>query len=288
MSRRGGDRRLAAVLFTDIVSSTEVASEMGDARWLALLGRHHRIVRAHLKLYGGHEQDTAGDGFFATFDVPADAVRCAVAAQREVREPRDRDPRRRELRRGRDGRREARRPRGPHRGSHHERVLGRRRDRVVVGEGALGRRRHRVRGRGDASPQGSRRGRTPLPCDADRRRSGGASGDRREPRPGPDGTTSWTRARPGVAGRSSWAASSVRRCWWACSRSRSVATMARRRPRADRTAVQRARRPGSDDRRSGSGDPDRGATPDPVLPAGGGRRGGRVAGPRREPAARRS
>ena len=85
MSRRGGDRRLAAVLFTDIVSSTEVASEMGDARWLVLLGRHHRIVRAHLKLYGGNEQDTAGDGFFATFDVPADAVRCAVAAQREVR-----------------------------------------------------------------------------------------------------------------------------------------------------------------------------------------------------------
>ena len=86
MSRRGGDRRLAAVLFTDIVSSTEVASEMGDARWLVLLGRHHRIVRAHLKLYGGREQDTAGDGFFATFDVPADAVRCAAAAQREVRE----------------------------------------------------------------------------------------------------------------------------------------------------------------------------------------------------------
>ena len=85
MSRRGGDRRLAAVLFTDIVSSTEVASEMGDARWLELLGRHHRIVRANLKRFGGHEQDTAGDGFFATFDVPADAVRCAVAAQREVR-----------------------------------------------------------------------------------------------------------------------------------------------------------------------------------------------------------
>ena len=73
------------MLFTDIVSSTEAASEMGDARWLALLGRHHRIVRTQLKLYGGHEQDTAGDGFFATFDVPADAVRCAVAAQREVR-----------------------------------------------------------------------------------------------------------------------------------------------------------------------------------------------------------
>ncbi|MEO8477745.1 MAG: adenylate/guanylate cyclase domain-containing protein [Actinomycetota bacterium] len=86
MSKRGGDRRLAAVLFTDIVSSTDVASELGDTRWLRLLARHHRIVRAHLKLFGGHEQDTAGDGFFATFDVPADAVRCAAAAQREIRE----------------------------------------------------------------------------------------------------------------------------------------------------------------------------------------------------------
>jgi class 3 adenylate cyclase/sugar lactone lactonase YvrE len=86
MSKRSGDRRLAAVLFTDIVSSTEVASELGDARWRELLGRHHRIVRSQLKRFGGHEQDTAGDGFFATFDVPADAVRCAAAAQREVRE----------------------------------------------------------------------------------------------------------------------------------------------------------------------------------------------------------
>ena len=85
MSRRGGDRRLAAVLFTDIVSSTEVASELGDARWRELLGRHHRIVRANLKRFGGREQDTAGDGFFATFVVPADAIRCAASAQGEVR-----------------------------------------------------------------------------------------------------------------------------------------------------------------------------------------------------------
>jgi class 3 adenylate cyclase len=86
MSRRSGTRRLVAVLFTDIVSSTEIASELGDARWRELLGRHHRIVRANLKRFGGHEQDTAGDGFFATFDVPVDAIRCAAAAQREVRE----------------------------------------------------------------------------------------------------------------------------------------------------------------------------------------------------------
>jgi class 3 adenylate cyclase/sugar lactone lactonase YvrE len=85
MSRRGGDRRLAAVLFTDIVSSTEIASELGDARWRELLNRHHRIVRTQIKRHGGREQDTAGDGFFATFEVPADAIRCAAAAQREVR-----------------------------------------------------------------------------------------------------------------------------------------------------------------------------------------------------------
>lgn len=85
MGRRGRDRRLAAVLFTDIVGSTEVASELGDARWRELLTRHHEIVRRDLRRYGGRERDTAGDGFFATFDAPADAVRCAVAAQSNVR-----------------------------------------------------------------------------------------------------------------------------------------------------------------------------------------------------------
>ena len=86
MGRRGADRSLAAALFTDIVGSTEIASELGDARWRVLVTHHHEVVRRNLKRFGGRERDTAGDGFFATFTSPADAVRCAVASQREVRE----------------------------------------------------------------------------------------------------------------------------------------------------------------------------------------------------------
>ena len=85
MGRRGADRTLAAALFTDIVGSTEIASELGDARWRVLITTHHEIVRRTLKRFGGQERDTAGDGFFATFTTPADAIRCAVALQREVR-----------------------------------------------------------------------------------------------------------------------------------------------------------------------------------------------------------
>jgi pimeloyl-ACP methyl ester carboxylesterase len=71
------DRVLATVLFTDIVDSTAMAVESGDAAWKALAERHHGIVRALLARYRGVEVDTAGDGFFATFDGPARAVRCA-------------------------------------------------------------------------------------------------------------------------------------------------------------------------------------------------------------------
>ncbi|HEX5936259.1 MAG TPA: adenylate/guanylate cyclase domain-containing protein [Actinomycetota bacterium] len=86
MQRRGGGPGLGAVLFTDIVGSTAIAAEMGDARWSELVARHHRIVRRELTRLRGHEVDTAGDGFFATFDRPADAIRCAVAATEAVRE----------------------------------------------------------------------------------------------------------------------------------------------------------------------------------------------------------
>ena len=86
MDRRGRGGRLAAVLFTDLVRSTETASELGDRRWRELLARHHRIIRAELRRHRGHEQDTAGDGFFASFDAPADAIRCAVACVAAVRE----------------------------------------------------------------------------------------------------------------------------------------------------------------------------------------------------------
>jgi class 3 adenylate cyclase len=71
------DRHLASVLFTDIVGSTTQASTLGDRAWGELLSRHHVIVRAMLTRYRGVEMDTAGDGFFATFDGPARAVRCA-------------------------------------------------------------------------------------------------------------------------------------------------------------------------------------------------------------------
>jgi class 3 adenylate cyclase len=75
----GLDRVLATVLFTDIVGSTEVAADLGDRRWKELLEEHHRRVRGQLARFRGTEVDTAGDGFFATFDGPARAVRCARA-----------------------------------------------------------------------------------------------------------------------------------------------------------------------------------------------------------------
>lgn len=73
------DRRLATVLFTDIVGSTATAAELGDARWRALLDQHDDIVRGELDRFGGHEVDTTGDGFLATFDAPIRAIRCARA-----------------------------------------------------------------------------------------------------------------------------------------------------------------------------------------------------------------
>ena len=73
------DRVLATVMFTDIVGSTERAAELGDPSWKALVERHHALVRGQLARYGGIEVDTAGDGFFAKFDGPARAIRCAQA-----------------------------------------------------------------------------------------------------------------------------------------------------------------------------------------------------------------
>jgi class 3 adenylate cyclase len=75
------DRVLATVLFTDLVGSTERAGELGDQRWAELLARHHVAVRRELQRFRGREIDTAGDGFLATFDGPARAVRCAVAVR---------------------------------------------------------------------------------------------------------------------------------------------------------------------------------------------------------------
>jgi class 3 adenylate cyclase len=70
-------RLLTTLLFTDIVGSTEQAAELGDQRWRDLLTRHRQLVRRELARYRGEEVDTAGDGFFATFDGPARAIECA-------------------------------------------------------------------------------------------------------------------------------------------------------------------------------------------------------------------
>jgi class 3 adenylate cyclase len=80
------DRVLVTVLFTDIVGSTERAAELGDRRWLALLDEHHAIVRRELARFRGREVKTTGDGFLATFDGPARAVRCARAIVEEIQQ----------------------------------------------------------------------------------------------------------------------------------------------------------------------------------------------------------
>jgi class 3 adenylate cyclase len=86
MSPKRGSTVLVTVLFTDIVGSTEIAADVGDRRWRDLVQRHHAVVRRELKRFGGKELDTAGDGFFASFDRPAEAIRCACAISDEVRE----------------------------------------------------------------------------------------------------------------------------------------------------------------------------------------------------------
>jgi class 3 adenylate cyclase/pimeloyl-ACP methyl ester carboxylesterase len=72
------DRVLATILFTDLVGSTDRARELGDRAWAELLDRHHALVRQELERFRGEEIDTAGDGFFALFDGPGRAIRCAL------------------------------------------------------------------------------------------------------------------------------------------------------------------------------------------------------------------
>jgi len=77
---KGARRAFRTVLFTDIVGSTELAAELGDKRWRRTVGAHHAVIRRELKRHHGVEIDTAGDGFFAIFENPSDALRCAAAA----------------------------------------------------------------------------------------------------------------------------------------------------------------------------------------------------------------
>lgn len=71
------ERVLATVLFTDIVDSTRLATELGDRRWRELLERHQGLVREQLARFGGREVKTTGDGFLATFDGPTRGAECA-------------------------------------------------------------------------------------------------------------------------------------------------------------------------------------------------------------------
>ena len=77
-------RFLATVLLTDIVGSTERAAALGDRAWRQALSEHDHLVRERLGRFGGREQDSAGDGFFAAFDTPADAIRCGMSISSAV------------------------------------------------------------------------------------------------------------------------------------------------------------------------------------------------------------
>jgi class 3 adenylate cyclase len=86
LPRPDPDTVLATVLFTDIVASTERQSALGDRAWKELIKRHHAIVRDALQRWHGTEADSAGDGFYATFDGPARAIRCALDVTQRIRE----------------------------------------------------------------------------------------------------------------------------------------------------------------------------------------------------------
>ena len=83
---RGAERALATVMFTDIVGSTRLAAELGDRRWRETLERHDRLTRDLVGGYGGRAIKSTGDGFLATFDGPARAVRCATTLGQRVEE----------------------------------------------------------------------------------------------------------------------------------------------------------------------------------------------------------
>lgn len=82
--RPEADRVLVTVLFTDIVGSTGQAARLGDRAWRDLLEAHNALVRRELERFGGREIDRAGDGFLATFEGPARAIRCGLAVVRDV------------------------------------------------------------------------------------------------------------------------------------------------------------------------------------------------------------
>jgi class 3 adenylate cyclase len=81
-----GDRVLATILFTDIVSSTRHARNLGDQKWHIILERHNTLIRDKISKFDGREIETAGDGFLVTFDGPARAIRCSCAIRDAVKQ----------------------------------------------------------------------------------------------------------------------------------------------------------------------------------------------------------
>ena len=79
------ERRIATVVMLDVVRSTEIAAQLGDARYRELSSRFGRSVRAGIKRFGGREEDNAGDGFFATFPQPDRAIRFATSLAEDIR-----------------------------------------------------------------------------------------------------------------------------------------------------------------------------------------------------------
>jgi class 3 adenylate cyclase len=86
VAERGAQRALATVMFTDIVGSTSRAAELGDRRWRQTLEGHDRLTRDLVGRFGGRAIKSTGDGFLATFDGPARAVRCATSLERAIKE----------------------------------------------------------------------------------------------------------------------------------------------------------------------------------------------------------
>lgn len=85
-----GVQRRLAIMFTDIVESTPLLVRLGDEAWLALLRRHDAMLRASFEMHGGHEVNHTGDGFFAVFDDPLSALRCALDIQEQLAAARSR------------------------------------------------------------------------------------------------------------------------------------------------------------------------------------------------------
>ena len=139
------DRMLTTLLFTDIVNSTTLAAQLGDRRWRDVLDQHYELGRGELARFGGREVATTGDGFFAAFDRPIAAVRCALAMVEAMPVAGAPDPRRRPYRGGRGARGGPRRAGRPHRGPGCGARRQRRGARLEHGEGPARRRRRRLR-----------------------------------------------------------------------------------------------------------------------------------------------